>query len=180
MRVMLFVIALLQAACGSTPLNTDVPAVFDLNGHWVVHAPLSDPPLDRRRLQAAADRALLDMRSDSSEADAGLIWIVEDFPGVVADSMVIEQDSASMGIRYQGGVYRDLSWGERRRGLWQVSAGWHEGSLLIESRADDARAREVFTLSPDRSRLIVVTELKAGGDTLVNRRVFDRVASGSG
>ena len=91
-----------------------------------------------------------------------------------AREMRIEQNRDSMGIRYDQRDYRDVSWGERRRGLWDVRAGWHEGRLLIVSDADDARARETLTLSDDGERLEVDVRIDSGGDDVQVSRVFQR------
>ena len=81
-----------------------------------------------------------------------------------------------MGIRYENGAYRDVSWGERKRGLWQVSAGWLEGALVISSKASDASARESMRLSDNGQRMTVRVEVKSGGDNLSVLRTFDRVS----
>lgn len=170
-------LALAVGGCGSVPLDPQAPAEFDLNGHWVLHEALSDPPPDRRRLQARADRKLMGAGPPSRRSTAGLLaFVVEDFPVLASRSMVIEQDRQSMGIRYENGAYRDVSWGERKRGLWQVSAGWLEGMLVISSKARDADARESIHLSENGQRMTVRVEVKSGGDSLNVLRTFDRVS----
>ena len=170
-------LALALGGCGGVPLDPKAPAAFDLNGHWVLHQALSDPPPDRRRLQARADRKLLGTGQPRRQSTAGLLaFVVEDFPVLAASSMIIEQDQQSMGIRYENGTYRDVSWGERKRGLWQVSAGWLEGELVISSKAPDADARESMRLSENGQRMTIRVEVKSGGDSLNVLRTFDRVS----
>ena len=173
----LLTLAFALGGCGGVPLDPQAPAEFDLNGHWVLHQALSDPPPDRRRLQARADRQLLSTGQPSRRPNVGLLaFVVEDFPVLASRSMVIEQDRQSMGIRYENGAYRDVSWGERKRGLWQVSAGWLEGALVISSKASDASARESMRLSDNGQRMTVRVEVKSGGDNLSVLRTFDRVS----
>ena len=171
-----FALLMAVAGCGSVPLDTEAPTRFDLNGHWVLHPGLSDPPPDGRRLQAESDRGFLEGRRLGGGGGGMLAFVVEDFPVLKSKSMVIEQDQRSMGIRYENGAYRDVSWGERKRGLWRVSAGWLEGSLVIASKAADATARETLRLSEDGRRMTVAVEVKSGGSSLSAVRTFDRVS----
>ncbi|MEQ8485466.1 MAG: hypothetical protein RIB46_14000 [Pseudomonadales bacterium] len=152
-------LALSLSGCGGVPLEPDVPAAFDLGGRWVLLDVASDSAPDRHRLRARGGM---------------LSFVTQDFPVLRATELEIEQGPDSMGISYDGDDYRDVSWGERRRGLWEVRAGWNEGRLLILSKASDADAEEVFTLSPDGSRLTIDTRIRATGDTLAVRRVFGR------
>ncbi len=163
--------------CGSTPLDPEAPTEFDLNGHWVINRALSDPPPDEGRLRAEADRALVEMGRPGQRRRTGMLaFVAADFPVLASKSMIIEQDPQSMGIRYASGAYRDVSWGQRRRGLWEVNAGWTEAGLVIASRADDASATETLRLREDGRQLAINVEIKSGGDALSAVRVFDRVS----
>ncbi len=177
---LLAVLALLTAlsGCGGVPLDPEVPSAFDLNGHWVLREALSDPPPDPRRLQAQADRGLLGAGRRGGGARWNMLaFVVEDFPVLHSKSMIIEQDRRSMGIRYENGTYRDVSWGERKRGPWEVSAGWLDSSLVISSKASDASARETLRLSDDGRKMTVTVEVKSGGSGLNLIRTFDRVSA---
>jgi len=163
--------------CGSIPLDTEAPTGFNLNGDWVINQALSDPPPNERRLQAEADQALVKMGRVGQRKRMGMLaFVTADFPVLAAKSMLIEQDAQSMGIRYASGAYRDVSWGQRRRGLWEVNAGWTEAGLVIASRADDAIATETMRLRKDGRQLAITVEIKSAGDALSALRVFDRVA----
>ena len=165
------------AGCGSVPLDPEAPTGFDLNGQWVINPVLSDPPPNERRLQAQADRALLEIGRVGQRRRMGMLaFVTADFPVLASKSMIIEQDSQSMGIRYASGAYRDVSWGERQRGLWEVNAGWTEEGLVIVSKADDARATETLRLRKGGRQLAITIEIKSAGDALSAVRVFDRVA----
>jgi len=168
---------LLVCGCGGLPLLPEAPATFDLNGQWVVREAASDPPPNPERLRARADRGLLDLGVPGRPAAIGAwAFVVQDFPVLGAKSMVIEQDAHSMGIRYDSGHYRDISWGERRRGVWRVSAGWLEGALVIVSEAADADAKETMRLSADGRHLVVDISLKSAGDSFNAVRTYDRVS----
>jgi len=65
-----------------------------------------------------------------------------------ATRLDIEQNPDSMGVRYYPGIYRDVTWGKRQRGLWEVDAGWYEGNLVVQSKADGLLVRETFLTWP--------------------------------
>lgn len=132
----------LLTGCGSVPLQEQTPAGLNLSGHWIA---TDDAGASPRR---------------SSDFRSG--FIAQDFPLLVAREMRIEQDQHSMGIEYSRGEYRDVSWGERRRGIWEVRAGWHEGALHIYSEAPDTSAVEVWQLSEDRQELTIDLQVDAG------------------
>ncbi len=143
---------LLAAGCGSIPLEESSPAGFDLNGHWVL---------------ADGQRPLAGGRAGGG---MGSGFVTQDFPLLAATEMHIEQDARSMGIEYARGSYRDVTWGERRRGVWDVRAGWHEGALHIYSDAPDISAAEIWRLSEDGQRLDIRISVRGQRD-----REFERV-----
>lgn len=147
--------------CGSMTLETEPPARFDLNGSWRLVPGRSDEPPNLRVLRARG---------------GSLSLITQDFPMLRATGLAIEQGPDSMGIAFTPGGYQDVTWGERRRGLWDVRAGWHEGDLVLLYRAPDAEARETFTLAPGGTELRVRIDLRASGDGLVATRIFRQVA----
>ena len=72
--------------------------------------------------------------------------------------------------------YRDVTWGERERGLWRVNAGWDEtGALLIDSRSDDIRALERMVLRPD-GLLEIAVSVRGDRRNLEVTRVYRRDA----
>lgn len=148
--------ALLLSGCGSIPLDDAAPADFNLSGHW----------------------ELLQSESGGSSARGAGIrssFMGQDFPLLVATEMRIEQDARSMGIEYARGSYRDVSWGERSRGVWDVRAGWHDGDLHIYSEAPDISAGEVWQLSDGGQRLEINIDVRGSRDQKF-RRVFRRLA----
>lgn len=165
MRAAALTTVLLLCACASTTPTSPPPPGFDLSGEWRLVGDESEPPPrqggfgDTRR---SALRAL---------ARGG---ISRDFPVVAAKTMRIEQNADSMGIRYDNGEYRDISWGERERGMWTVKAGWEDGSLHIVSKAHDSEAHEKMMLAADGRSLTVDVDISAGGNFSVTR-VFERV-----
>ncbi len=93
-----------------------------------------------------------------------------------AKRMTIEQSGDSMGIDYDRGRYRDLSWGERERGLWTINTGWNEaGELVSRWRADDAVAVETFQLAGSGKRLTVLLDVTTGSDRINLRRVYEKL-----
>jgi hypothetical protein len=147
------------AGCGALQLDPDPPSPFDLGGRWLLVEGASDAAPDRRQLRAQGGM---------------MAFVTQDFPVLRAQELVIEQGPDSMGVLYDGEGYRDVSWGTRRRGLWEVRAGWNEGRLLILSKASDAEAQETLSLSPDGERLRIDVEIRSSGDRLAVTRVFAR------
>jgi hypothetical protein len=143
-------------------LETRPPENFDLTGTWLLVEDASGSPPPQRRLRSRGGM---------------LAFVTGDFPVLRANEMRIEQSRDSMGIRYDGGDYRDVSWGIRERRLWEVRAGWHEGRLIILSTADDAQARETLTLSEDRQQLEVEVRIDSSGNDVHVTRVFRRSES---
>ena len=149
------VLTLALCGCSGVPLEASAPSGFDLSGEWVLD--------DETALGTGEGRSL---RSG---------FMIQDFPLLVARQMRIEQDARSMGIEYERGSYRDVSWGERRRGIWEVRAGWHEGVLHIYSEAPDTSASESWRLSEDGDRLEINIEVRGAREQSF-RRVFRRRA----
>jgi len=101
-------------------------------------------------------------------------FIAQDFPVLLADRLHIEQSRESMGIQYEPGTYRDVSFGEKERGLWTVSAGWNaQGQFIIYSDSDDIRGIETHELL-DPSTLRVRLAVRADGGDLDLVRTFVR------
>lgn len=149
----------LLAGCTGVPLESKPPAQFELSGSWQLVPEESGSPPPERTVRSRGGM---------------LSFVTQDFAVLRARKMQIEQNPGSMGIYYDGRDYRDVSWGTRRRGLWEVEAGWHEGRLIILSKASDADARETMTLSPDGQRLRVDVQVKSRSENLAITRVFRR------
>ena len=79
-----------------------------------------------------------------------------------------------MGIRYDGALYRDISWGKRERDLWRVHAGWHEGDLVIRSARGGTKGRETFALERNGKVLRVTVSIDTGGQDVRSVRVYRR------
>jgi hypothetical protein len=155
----LALLAFLLVGCRTAPPAVSVPAGFDLSGDWLLVPDRSDVPPTLLQLRARGGMLHL---------------VVQDFPVIGARRMQIEQDSQSMGLSYDGGTWRDVSWGTRKRGLWEVQSGWQEDRLVILSKAEDADARETFSLDPGGRILTVTVAVRSGGDSLFVTRVFSR------
>ena len=170
---------LITAMIGCTGIDLDMvnPVGVNLSGQWLVDFGDSDvvpdlrnrpPRKPSRRVQGSVNREALRVADGSA-----LAFIAHDFQVLRADMLTIEQNVDSMGLDYQPGVYRDVSWGERQRGLWEVLAGWEEQQLVIISKARDMRVEERLQLvSPDLLKVWVYID--ADGEQLEFLRVFNR------
>lgn len=173
------VACLVVATMGCTGINLDTvnPVGVNLSGQWLVDFGDSDlvpdlrnRPQDKpsRRVQGTVNREALRVADGSA-----LAFIAHDFQVLRADKLTIEQNRDSMGLDYQPGVYRDVSWGERQRGLWEVQAGWEEQQLVIISSARNMRVEErLLLVNPDL--LEVQIYINAAGEQLEFLRVFNR------
>ncbi|MDE0038313.1 MAG: hypothetical protein OXU77_12280 [Gammaproteobacteria bacterium] len=157
---------------GCTALDPDVPRGFDLTGDWVLDREASDAPPDLEAIRRREDRDVV--RGRQSDAAASAAFAVQDFPVLTATRLEIEQDDESMGIRYDGVVYRDITWGERERDLWKVRAGWDEGDLVVRSVRGGIRGREAFALERNGMRLRVTVGIETGGQDVRSVRVYRR------
>ena len=149
----------LAGGCANVVLDAEAPAGFDLGGAWELDPASSEVTPEVRRLRARG---------------ISIAMVAQDFPVLYCRTMEIEQNTDSMGIAYDGADYRDVSWGVRQRGLWEVNAGWDEGRLKILSKAADARAEETMTLVEAGARMVVRVTIDADGDNLDITRVFTR------
>ena len=164
----LAVIAL--SAC--TTLDTNVPESFDLSGHWVLDEFASDAPPDLDAIRRREDRKVA--RGRQSNPSGSAAFVMQDFPVLSATELHIEQDAASMGIRYGEDVYRDVSWGMRERDFWTVRAGWLEDALVIRSTRGGTKGTEIFALEDRGSRLRVTVRVATEGEDVRALRVFVR------
>jgi len=156
---LVLVFAAATTGCSTVVLDADAPDGFDLGGMWVLDPIASEATPESRRLR---------------QRGMTIAMIAQDFPVLRVRRMEIEQNVDSMGISYDGKDYRDVSWGLRERGLWEVNAGWDAGTLRILSKARDAKAEESMVLAGGGDRLSVSISIEADGDELIVTRVFDR------
>ena len=170
----------LITGCSSIELDETNPTGVNLNGTWRLDAGASDATPDlkhgftgakRKRARTARDELREDIRTAAGSAFA---FIVHDFEVLKADELQIEQHHDSMGIRCTPGVYRDVSWGERNRGLWEVYAGWEEQQMVIISRADGMRVSERHSLIEGGRALNVAIAITADGEEKNFKRIYRR------
>jgi hypothetical protein len=147
-------------ACDVLRLETIVPDGFDLSGDWELIADESDPApqVSELRRQGLA-----------------ISFATQDFPVLSAQAMTIEQNADSMGVQFDQGMYRDVTWGKRVRGLWDINVGWDGGTLYIISKANDASAKESMRLEDGGERLAVSVRIEAEGESFSANRIYRRV-----
>ena len=150
----------LLVAAGCSSLSTDVPQAFDLSGDWVIAAAESEAEVVRPNRAGHSDRAGRHGRFGDVGFDPA------DLPMIDAQAMVIEQDATSMGIAYQSGIYRDVSWGERDLRLADVAAGWDGPDLVIETETVSYDMVERYQLGPDGDLRVEIHLEPARGDQI--------------
>ena len=161
-------VAVMATAC--TTLDPVVPPSFDLTGSWALDPLASDDAPDLDAIRRREDRKVA--RGRQADAGGSAAFVTQDFPILTATTVTIEQDAASMGIRYDGGDYRDVSWGERERDFWTVRAGWLENALVVRSTRGGTQGIETFTLEDGQLRVAV--RVKTEGEDVEAVRVFLR------
>ena len=168
----------LLTGCSGIQLDDVSPSGKSFTGVWVLDFADSDEVPDLRNRVAKQKARLPGLGGQTNRSirrpggGSELSFVVHDFQVLGADKMEIEQGAQSMGIRYFPGVYRDVSWGERQRGLWEVVSGWEDDTLIIFSRAGSMQVHEAFTGSANR--LSVVVTIEADDETFKYRRAFNR------
>ena len=164
------------AACTTIQLDERPSQSIDLSGEWILDSVASQNPdlvaegvkqewIDRRPRNRRDMRRMFEGSS--------LAFISHDFHVLNAEKLYIEQGTDSLGIQYYPGVYRDVSWGERDRGLWAVEAGWQALEMVIVSDAPEMRVIERFDLVAPQTLRVIVT-ISADGEEREITRVFDR------
>ena len=158
------IFASMLAACTST-LDTSNPQQVNFSGQWRLVPELSDAP---PQFAPNNDGA----RSTNRRRDDHLGSLR---PVVRARAMTIEQTGSSMGIDYAGFPYRDVSWGKRTRGTFEVTAGWQDNALQIRSKRGRMILTEVYRLSSDQQQLELTVSFRGGSQNGRNfRRIFAR------
>ena len=166
---------LAMGACGGLNLETTPSQPTNLSGLWQLDVGASD---SSEGLKNRPSRGLGRNQSVREEIQrisrgSGLAFIAQDFQVLKAKRLKIEQGSDSMGVQHWPGVYRDVTWGERERGLWTVYAGWEQNDLLIQSTTKDMRVLERYQLI-NNGQLRVLITVKADGETKELQRLFRR------
>ena len=77
------------------------------------------------------------------------------------------------GIQHYPGIYRDVTWGIRERGIWKVQAGWDNDVLVVASKTRGINVLERYQLQ-GRSRLLVSLDIEADGNVRSISRSFQR------
>lgn len=165
-----FTAALLASCAGS--LDASAPRGFDLSGDWQLDPRQSDAPPDLGAIRRREDRDIV--RGRQANAGASAAFVLQDYPVLTAERLHIEQDAASMGIRYDQSAYRDVSWGLRKRDYWTVHAGWADGALVIRTARGDTKGEETMTLENGRRQLRIAVRVTTAGEDVYAERVYGR------
>jgi hypothetical protein len=166
---------LTMGACGGLSLEPTPSQPTNLSGLWQLDVGASD---SSEGLKNRPSRGLGRNQSVREEIQrisrgSGLAFIAQDFQVLKAKRLKIEQGSDSMGVQHWPGVYRDVTWGQRERGLWTVYAGWEQNDLLIQSTTKDMRVLERYQLI-NNGQLRVLITVKADGETKELQRLYRR------
>lgn len=168
----------LVTSCSGIELDQRNSVPPRLSGTWVLDREASDPTPDlkgglrERRSRRRSEPSEIHSRELREASGSGIAFIVHDFQVLSAEKLEIELNHDSMGIRYEPGVYRDVSWGQRERSLWEIYAGWELAQLVIVSTTDGIRVVERYERRGDQLRVFVAIAADRQQRTVV--RVFNR------
>ena len=165
------------AGCGGLNLEPTPTQPTNLSGIWQLDKNASDSASGLRNKPSRSVRPNRSIREEIQliGRGSGLAFVAQDFQVLKAKRLKIEQGDDSMGVQHWPGVYRDVTWGQRERGLWRVYAGWELNDLLIQSSADDMRVLERYQLL-NRDELRVKITVSADGETKELQRLFRRAS----
>ena len=110
---------LAMSACSGLKLQTVPDQPTDLTGTWQLDIDASD---SAEGIKGKPPRGIRPNHSVQEEMrrigrGSGLAFIAHDFQVLKAKRLKIEQSGDSMGVQHWPGVYRDVTWGQRDRGL---------------------------------------------------------------
>ena len=164
------------AGCSALDLGDRTPSGASFSGEWMLNISLSDS-LEVGREGLENKQAEYQIRSENlsrPQTSNPFVFISHDFNVLDADRLKIELGPDSVGLRYYPGVYRDVTFGTRDRGLWKVYSGWEDDQMVVLSLAKDLRVMERFSLvSQNRLKILIDINADKGKKSLV--KVFDRV-----
>jgi len=171
MRRLRWLWLLLTVGCSS--IATAPPDGFDLTGVWRLDAAASDVAPAREHIVEPEHRRL-----PADGARGPPPFRPSDFPLLLADTLVIEQDPQSMGIEYVGLGYRDVTFGEREWGGWKIEAGWDDaGELRVHMKRRGTAYEERYRLEAGGARLVVVATVDTRRGERTVTRLFARDAT---
>jgi len=154
-------------------LETASPLGVDLSGVWQLDPRRSDVPPPPPRPHESDDASIGGEGGPRFGGPAPLL------PMVSATRMTIAQDRDSMGIDYPNQPYRDVKWGEQKRGLYVIDAGWDRDRLIVQTKSQPMTVRETYSLSDNGNTLTLLIDLSAKRGDHHLTRVFTRVTDSS-
>jgi len=169
------VLALQLGACSGLQLEPSPTRNVPLSGVWMIDTQASDDVNAAMKPDARRGDDRLSTRAEIQRfrRGSGLAFVAYDFQVLEAQRMRIELAHDSMGVKHEPGVYRDVSWGKRERGIWEVQAGWEEDVLVVASKTNGIDVIERYRLlSPNR--LQVALDIRADGNKRQIQRYFRR------
>ena len=162
-------------ACSGLQLDSSPSLSIPLSGTWLVDTASSDDVNSAMRPDGLRgdDRLTTRAEIERIRRGSGLAFVASDFQVLEARRMIIELAGDSMGVKHEPGVYRDVSWGERERGIWEVQAGWEENVLVVASNTNGISVVERYQLLAPK-QLRVTMHIRADGNKRQVQRYFRR------
>ncbi len=162
-------------ACSGLQLGSSPTRSVPLSGVWVIDTEASDDVNAAMKpdVRRGDDRLSARAEIQRIRRGSGLAFVAYDFQVLEAQRMTIELAQDSMGVKHEPGVYRDVSWGKRERGIWEVQAGWEEDVLVVASKTNGIGVIERYRLL-SLNCLQVALDIRADGKKRQIQRYFRR------
>ena len=173
--ILVILITLQLGGCSGLQLVSSPSRSVPLSGVWVIDTEASDDVNAAMKSDARRGDDRLSSRAEIQRIrrGSGLAFVAYDFQVLEAHRITIELSQDSMGVKHEPGVYRDVSWGKRERGIWEVQAGWEEDVLVVASKTNDIDVVERYRLLAP-NRLQVTLDIRADGNKRQIQRYFRR------
>lgn len=188
-------------AAGCANLSLVPPDQYNLTGQWQLNAAISDSPslagLFKSRQGAGGQRSRpqgggragpppdggkAGGRGRGGQNPGGAMGVgarQPKIPSLQAKQIDIEQNVESMGLKFDGVNYTDVSWGKRKRGELTITSGWKDRDLIVKTAGGRIAIEERYVLSLDGQRLTLFVDLDGGRDDLSFKRVFEKIPAGT-
>jgi hypothetical protein len=161
---------------GCSHLKQVTPDGFNMTGTWVTQQPAEAPPPQSVFDPNAPIETGPPGEHEGDGAETPIFrGPIPRLPMLTTTRMTIDQDATSMGIAYPRQPYRDVKWGEQKRPLYTVDAGWDDDHRLIIKTSNKAmRVTEIYSLAADGKTLTLDVELSSRRGTRHIVRTFTR------
>lgn len=162
--------AMLWLSHGCAGGSIESPETVDFSGVWQVSESDSDPVPDINKIFSEERKALI--KGELNDPFQSAIFLKHDFPVLFNDTLMIEQDTESMGVSYTSSPYDDFKWGRKIQNGLKLSVIWRDTTLVIQKIRRTVRGTEQYSLDDDGNTLRVFVNIQSGNEKFRLNRIF--------